>query len=135
MSFVIDYFFGDYKLASLLFNWQDAMKSTDDLETYVKAIEYYIFGERLNQLVVNVSEYVDQYERYAVQHQPGQIFILDEARNHPSYHNFSPKVEENINMGLAYGSVRSMHIMSRINHNGPKTSVKEVTPGLASPSC
>ena len=61
MGFLIDYFFGDFRLASLLFRMEDALRTKASLETYIEAIEYYVFGERLNELVKNVGELVDQY--------------------------------------------------------------------------
>ena len=111
MSFIIDYFFGDFKLASLLFQWQDAMRSTDDLEGFVIAIEYYVFGHRLEQLVANVTKFVDEYEKYAVQHPPGHISTSQTDRYRPSYQNYSREAEAEVEMALAYGAIRSMHFM------------------------
>jgi len=111
LSFVIDYFFYDYQLASLIFNWQDALRSNDDFEKYIEVIEYYIFGKRLEELVANVDEYVEQYEQYAVESRPGKIYISTESHIHPQYHNFSAEAEEEINIALAYASMRSRHVM------------------------
>jgi hypothetical protein len=104
-------FFGDYALASLLFRWQDALKSSEDLEAYIEAVEYYVFGERLDQLVANVAEYVDEYERYAVQHAPGYVSVNDQVLNRSRYHNFSQATKGEIEMALTAGSLRSMHVM------------------------
>ncbi len=111
MGFLIDYFFGDFRLASLLFRMEDALRTKASLETYIEAIEYYVFGERLNELVKNVGELVDQYERYATKVTPGHLSTARDETAYAPYHNFSKEVAAGIEMSLAYSSIRSMHIM------------------------
>lgn len=111
LCFIIDYFFNDYQLASLLFEWLDAMRSTVDLQEYVESIEYYVFGERLNKLVEHADDYVEQYERHASGLAPGQIGRPGDAPNRPTYQNYYQQAEMNLDMSLAMGSLRSMHIM------------------------
>jgi hypothetical protein len=111
MSFVIDYFFGDFRLATLLFRLEDALRTDASLETYVSAIEYYVFGQRLNDLVENADELVWQYERYATKLRPGHLSTARDDTTHAPYHNYSEDVAAGIEMSLAYSSIRSMHIM------------------------
>ncbi len=113
LSFIISYFFDDYRLAMLLFSWQTALTpknySRDDPENVVKAIEHYIFADRLEQLVTNCAVYVDEWETYASRVAPGEIFCDVKHHGHPNYFNYSDKAEDSIRESMAYGSIRSMH--------------------------
>jgi hypothetical protein len=111
LAFIIDYFFSDFQLASMMFNWLDFGKNTTDLEEYIEVLEYYIFGQRLNDLVANVNKYVDEYEHHAQGFAPGNISAPNELQNRPSYQNHSDGRVEAIEMALAMGSLRSMHMM------------------------
>jgi len=111
LSFLISYFFEDLQLANLLFKWTDAMKSSSSIEEYADIIECYLFGIRLDGLLQNVKTYVEQYESYATQFLPGSLKSSGEIANRPAYHNYSPELESGIEMSLAYGSIRSMHVM------------------------
>ncbi len=111
LSFIIDYFFNDYRLATLMFNWMDALRSDEKLEATVAAIEYYVFGKRLDDLVENAAAYVDEYERYAGGFAPGQAHQPSTPGSRPSYQNCSVAAISRIKMALAAGSIRSMNLM------------------------
>ena len=81
------------------------------LETHITAIEHYVFGKRLNDLVENVNELVGQYERYATKLAPGHISTARDATAHAPYHNFSKDLAARIESSLVYSSIRSMHFM------------------------
>ena len=99
MGFLIDYFFGDFQLAALLFRMEDALHEDGSLETYIM------------ELVENVNDLVDQYERYAMKLAPGHVSTARDNNAYARYHNFSEDVALRIEMSLAYSSIRSMHIM------------------------
>src|SRR6185312_11893884 len=109
LSFLIDYFFGDYRLAGLISAPILRPLSSDDLETFTAAIGYYIFSQRLDDLVANIDRHVAQYERFALRFAPGAIDVP--ADGHPDYHSFDPQRAMQLQMGMSFGALRSRHTM------------------------
>lgn len=109
LSFMISFFFEDYRLACLLFNFTDAIKAEHDVGEYAEFIGYYLFVHRIEELLTNIQAYVDEYESYATGFAPGSLQGASPSRDHPSYQGYSTEAVAEINSNLAFASIRSMH--------------------------
>jgi hypothetical protein len=108
LSFVTDYFFYDFKLASLLSVTMLDGLTSGQMEIYSKAIGAYIFGERLDDLVSDVQKHAAEWERYALGQQPGASAALGARGNHPKYRNFDPDRAKRIQAAASVGRHRTM---------------------------
>ncbi len=108
LSFLIDFFFSDFELASRLFPWLTDDLSDEPAEEYLRDIEHYIFVERIGSLIAGAAAYVDQYEAYASGRAPGDV---SEPACRPGYQNYSWAAHFQLSVTSAFGAVRSMHIM------------------------